>query len=69
MVFLFFRSLTYGLCWMQVVVMLDISENEKGSTAWQSLMMPNQENLCTSLYASDYGVLVRAKTSNITHLF
>lgn len=61
---LFFRSLTYGLCWTQVVFLLDISENEKGSTTWQSYAtMPNQANLCSSLYASDYGVVVRAKTS------
>lgn len=45
------------------------SENEKGSTAWQSYVtMLNQENLCSSLCASDYGVLVRAKTSNIAYL-
>lgn len=63
------QIIDYGLCWTQVVFMLDTSENEKGSTAWPSYMtMLNQENLCSSLYASDYGVLVRAQTSNIADL-
>lgn len=40
-------------------LILDISENGKGSTAWQSYVtILNQENLCRSLYTSDYRVLV-----------
>lgn len=53
-----------------MIFILDISENGKGSTASQSYVtMLNQENLCRSLYTSDYSVLVRAKTCNVVYLF
>lgn len=63
------QIIDHGLCWTQMAFILDTSENEKGSTAWQSYVTKlNQENLCSSLYASDYGVLVRAKPTNIAYL-